>query len=228
MNLIQKLTEKPWIINTDPALEDKCDQMAAVTHWPSKTALHFFLMVVSVVFVLLTITFLSRSQASDFQALAGEPWLPFTQTYVLWRNSLFLICASISLQASVYLSVKQNVSRTFLAIVAAYIFSGAFLLGQYDVWLQLSGMGYVISGNPANSFFYLLTGMHGLHLLGGIIALLMVIRQFLVKVDSLSFERSLVLCATYWHYLLGVWFALFALLTATSETYRNIALFCGF
>jgi cytochrome c oxidase subunit 3 len=231
MNIFQKLTEKPWLANnlsSDNSLPTLLMEVQSHQRWPAKTALYFFLAVVTVIFLLFTITFLSRSQSSDFQALAGEPWLPFTQANVLWLNTGLLLFASVTLQFSQYFSARQKTHQFLIAIVFSYLFSAAFLSGQYSVWQQLSNNGYYISGNPANSFFYLLTGIHSLHLLGGVIALLRVMLHFRKNVNLSLLSKNIQLCATYWHYLFIVWLFLFALLTRTTETYRAIALFCGF
>jgi len=232
MNIFQKLTEKPWLANDDLALEGNSESLSSSsqvnTSMPAKTALYFFLSVVSVLFLLFTITFLSRSQAVDFQALAGEPWLPFSQPNSLWFNTGALVLASISLQLAVLFARQQKTSNLLITLVLATIFSATFLIGQFSVWQQLTLNGYALNQNPANSFFYLLTGIHGLHLLGGIFALVRVVWIYWKKSDTQSLTYSLKLCTTYWHYLLIVWLFLFALLTATPETYRTIALFCGF
>jgi len=231
MNIFQKLTEKPWLADDKLALEGNSGSVSSAqlnTSTPAKTALYFFLSVVSVLFLLFTITFLSRSQAVDFQALAGEPWLPFSQPTSLWFNTGILLLASISLQLSVLFSRQQKTNHLLIMLVLATLFSATFLIGQYTVWQQLTLSGYALNENPANSFFYLLTGIHGLHLLGGIFALVRVVWIFWSKNKTQSLTASLRLCTTYWHYLLVVWLFLFALLTATPETYRTIALFCGF
>jgi|TARA_B110000238_G_C16132227_1_gene442019 cytochrome c oxidase subunit 3 len=231
MNIFQKLAEKPWLANHISPINSNYAasiELQSNQRWPAKTALYFFLAVVTVIFMLFTITFLSRSQSSDFQALAGEPWLPFSQANELWLNTSLLLLASVCLQFSQYFSAKHKVHQFLIAVVFSYLFSAAFLFGQYSVWQQLSHNGYYIAGNPANSFFYLLTGIHSLHLLGGVIALLRVMFHFRKDINLSLVNRNLKLCATYWHYLFIVWLFLFALLTRTTETYRAIALFCGF
>lgn len=107
------------------------------------------------------------------------------------------------------------------------VFAIAFLTGQVWVWQQFVAWGYFVASNPANSFFYLLTGVHGLHLLGGLIAWGITVVKFLRHVPLPQLRVSVELCTTYWHYLLGLWFVLFALLTSTPQTYEAIARFCG-
>lgn len=225
MNLFRQLTSKPWLV-TEPAISENhgaIEQQAGTT----KTALMFFLMVVTVLFFLITITFLSRSQYPDFVALAGESWLPFTKPVSLWVNSALLLVACVLMHVAKHENY-DNRTITLLALSGAALFSGLFLIGQVMVWLALTKSGFAINDNPANSYFYLFTGIHALHLLGGFIALGRGVRAFVKRAEITKLKASLRLCTIYWHYLFVVWMLLFALLTATPETYKTIALLCGF
>ena len=90
-----------------------------------------------------------------------------------------------------------------------------FLGGQLLAWRELSTAGFYAASNPANAAFYLLTAVHGLHLVGGLWVLgrttFKVWNGFEVGTVSLSVE----LCTTYWHYLLLVWLVVFGLLLST-------------
>ena len=72
---------------------------------------------------------------------------------------------------------------------------------------------------PANSFFYLITAVHGLHVLGGIVALGRTTIRALRDVEVARLRLSVALCATYWHFLLVVWLVLLALLTGWAEDF---------
>src|SRR5690606_14574279 len=86
-------------------------------------------------------------------------------------------------------------------LLAAVGFTLLFLLGQWRAWQQLQALGYFIAGNPANSFFYLITAVHGAHLLGGLAALGRTAWCWRSAcIDRLAL--SLQLCARYWHFLL--------------------------
>ena len=91
----------------------------------------------------------------------------------------------------------------------------AFLIGQLLAWQQLNAGGYYLASNPASTFFYLLTAVHGLHLLGGLVALGRAAIRVRRGVDPNRLRLSLELCAMYWHFLLLVWLVLFALLFIT-------------
>ena len=92
----------------------------------------------------------------------------------------------------------------------------AFLAGQLVAWRQLSASGHFMANSPAIAFFYLLTAVHGLHLLGGLFVWgKTVVRMAQPGVELLDVALSVELCTVYWHYLLLVWLVLFALLLST-------------
>ena len=93
---------------------------------------------------------------------------------------------------------------------------------------QLQSMGFYVSSNPANSYFYLLTAVHGLHLIGGLVALSNVVFRVWYDGELSNLSGPLKLCTTYWHFLLAVWLFLFALLTSTPDTINALTALCGF
>ncbi|OUS14153.1 cytochrome c oxidase subunit III [Gammaproteobacteria bacterium 53_120_T64] len=226
MSLLKTLAEKPWL--PPMAGAGFAPPHGLIPSAAGRTALKFFIAVASVIFFLLTITFLSRTQYPDFQALAGEPWQPFSNTSQLWLNTAILLLASIALRWGVVSSRQQNLGQITIALVAASLFSMMFLFAQFAVWQQLYSLGYFVSSNPANSYFYLFTGIHGLHLLGGLVALARCTVLFTTRRDCTQLNRGLALCRSYWDFLLLIWLFLFLLLTLSSASYRAIAVLCGF
>lgn len=192
----------------------------------ARMGLRLFLIVVSSLFFLFLIAYIARSQMADWLPLT-EPLAPLANLWQLWLNSAFLVLSCIALQWSRMAARKARLGATVIGFALGGVFAIAFLTGQFWVWQQFVAWGYFVAGNPANSFFYLLTGLHGLHLLGGLIAWGRTVAKFLHRVPLPQLSVSVELCAIYWHYLLGLWFVLFALLTSTPETYEAIARFCG-
>ena len=119
------------------------------------------------------------------------------------------------------LGVFMTVATSLFALsISAYLLAGgastvAFLAGQLWAWRQLDAAGYYLTTNPANAFFYFLTALHALHLLGGLwvwgATAVRVQRGAAVRDVRLRVE----LCAIYWHFLLMVWLILFGLLLLT-------------
>ena len=94
-------------------------------------------------------------------------------------------------------------------LVGGGVLAAGFVIGQLAAWHVLSAAGQTVAVNPSNSFLYLLTGLHGLHVLGGLAAWGVTIAQFR-RADPFRARRAISLCALYWHFLLAVWLVLLA------------------
>ena len=87
-----------------------------------------------------------------------------------------------------------------------------FLAGQLIAWRQLAAQGVFINSHPHSSFFYVLTSLHGLHLLGGVIALSYVtVAAFRMRI-GLKRRAAVDVTAIYWHFMDGLWIYVFVLL----------------
>ncbi|TQV86773.1 cytochrome C oxidase subunit III [Exilibacterium tricleocarpae] len=202
-----------------PALERDADRVAVV-------GLRVFLAVVTSLFFLFTTAYVLRSQIADWQPLSDQ-WQPLFDQSQLWVNTAFLVLGSLALQWAKVAARRGDAAHTLIGFSLGGLFALAFLGGQLWLWTQMRSWGYGVAGNPANSFFYLLTGLHGLHLLGGVVAWSRTARALWCGRTPPNLPVRIGLCATYWHYLLGLWLFLFALLVSTPETYKAIAAFCG-
>lgn len=227
MSLFSTLREKPWQTATSQGAVT-AGYAGPNPEAASKIALRFILAIVGVLFFLFIITFLSRSQYPDFEALAGAPWQPFTDPTRLWFNTGLLVCASLCMQFGLGGARRGKLNATVAGISLAVLFTVLFIVAQYDLWLHLQSMGFYISSNPANSYFYLLTAVHALHMMGGLIVLTNVVFRVWYDNRPETLSAPLQLCTTYWHFLLGVWLVLFGLLTSTPETINLLAAMCGF
>lgn len=228
MKLFKTLREKPWLQEPVTAMGPAQEMLVIDPINASRLVLRFIMAMVSVLFFLFIITFLSRSQYPDFQALAGQPWQPFTDATRLWFNTGILVAASISMQFAVHCARESRINGTVIGVSSAAFFSVLFLVAQLDLWQHLYAMGFYVSANPANSYFYLLTGVHGVHLLGGLMVLANLVFKVWYDEKPEALGGPLQLCASYWHFLLVVWLVLFALLTSRSETINALAAMCGF
>lgn len=222
MSVFSFLTEKPWL-PTQPGGEEHLPPALPA----EKIALRFLLVVITVLFALFFVTFITRSQYQDFRALAGEPWQPFTDSWRLWINTAVLALASVAMYRAVLALGRGKSAVARNSLLVGVIAALGFLLLQVSVWQFLSRLGYGVSDNPANSYYYVLTGLHVVHLAGG----LYVLARVLVRLgQGRSLQSQAVViraCATYWHYLFGLWLVLFFMLTRTPESYAFIAALCG-
>jgi len=125
---------------------------------------------------------------------------------------LVLILSSIALQWAQYSVRRGRMDAMRVGLLAAGAFTVVFLFGQFLAWRQLATMVYFDVMNPAVAFFYLITGVHGLHLVGGLVAWGRTVARVWGDFDVGKVRQSVELCTTYWHFLLLVWLVLFGLL----------------
>jgi cytochrome c oxidase subunit 3 len=142
---------------------------------------------------------------------AGNDWVPVHLPAVLWVNTVALLASSGTMELARRRLAAANLNgfRTLWQLTTGL--GLLFLVGQLIAWRQLVAQGVYVSTNPASSFFYIFTAAHGLHLLGGVGALLYVsIRKF--EQTKLSQVTAAEVTSYYWHFMDGLWVFLLALL----------------
>lgn len=174
---------------------------------PVKVGLGVFLAVATSLFALLV--------SAYFMRMAGADWTTLAVPEGLWLNTGALVLSSVAMQWTRNAAKRGVIDRVRIGLIAAGAFALCFLAGQLWVWQQLSASGYFLSANPANAFFYLLTAVHGVHLLGGLWVWAKATARVWRSMEVGAVRLSVELCTVYWHYLLLVWLALFALLLST-------------
>jgi cytochrome c oxidase subunit 3 len=131
---------------------------------------------------------------------------------MFWITSTIIIVSSITMQLALKSAKEDRFSRLKMYLILTALLGVAFLFGQYQSWKQLVDMDVYFVGNPAGSFLYVLTGLHGVHIISGLIFLIVVIASsFKLKTHSKSLIR-IEMCTTYWHFLGGLWLYLFLFL----------------
>ncbi len=204
MSFLSKITAKPW----EHAGEVESLHGALDNGYPaSRTGLFLFLAVVSSFFLLFIITYYTRSRFPDWEVL--------TDPRILWVNTAVLVLASVALQIASNAAKQNKTGAMRNALIAGGVLTLAFIAGQLIAWEQMVAAGYYARDNPANAFFYLFTGLHALHLLGGMWFLLRLGFTMNQTGKGEKVLQGVTLCATYWHYLLIVWLVLFTLLLRT-------------
>ena len=207
----QRLTAKPWL--EEGTLGD-FPGGGASTLPAAQIGLGVFLVVVSSLFALLISAYSMRMGVTD-----GKP-LPAPK--ILWVNTGVLILSSAALQGAYMAAKRDRMDRVRAGLFAAAVFALAFLVGQVLAWRELAAAGYYLAGHPASSFFYLITGVHGLHLAGGIVALGRTTARAWDGVAATELRLGVRLCAQYWHFLLVLWLVLFGLLTRGADDFLAI------
>ena len=218
----QRLTSKPWLQSGLEIFDGHADQIRSSK---PKVGLIVFLGIIGMFFSLLISGNLMRQEVTD--------WRQVPLPNILWINTELLIISSLCLHfalvaarkndASLFLKelpqggsdlsniemIKPSVKRVVKNRLRLATFTSiAFLAGQMIAWKELSNSGFQLTGNPANSFFYLLTGIHGLHILGGLVALGRTMLGSWLQITQEKLMARIELCAFYWHFLLVVWLVL--------------------
>jgi len=171
---------------------------------PKKFAMWLFMVSVVMVFAGLTSAFIVRQSEGN--------WLQYDLPGIFWFTSGTIVLSSITMHWA-YLSAKKDLlDQLKLALAVTTVLGLVFLVGQWYSWVALVDMDVYFVGNPAGSFLYVLTGLHALHLVSGVIFLIIVlISSFKYKIHSKRLT-TLDICGTYWHFLGGLWLYLFMFL----------------
>ena len=207
----QRLTAKPWLEEGPIGEFPGGDAMT----WPAaKIGLGVFLAVASALFVLFISAYSMRMNVVDWRAL------PVPR--LLWLNTGVLVLSSVALQWSYVAARRRDAEGVMIGLLAGGASAVVFLAGQLLAWHQLNAAGYFVASNPANSFFYLLTAVHGLHLTGGLVALGKTSARVWRSSEIADMRLSVELCAIYWHFMLLVWLVLLGLLTGWTDDFVNI------
>ena len=205
MSLFKKLTAKPWLT---PGLMDDFPGGDALPMANAKVGLWVFLAVITTLFSIFVTAYVMRMNYGDWQPLA-DPGL-------LWLNTLMLVSSSVAMQWARVSADRGEAKNVRPSMLAGGFFSFAFLVGQLMAWREISAAGYfAIANNPANAFFYLITGLHAVHVLGGLWVWAKTTGKLRGDFELRDVSLSVELCTVYWHYLLLVWVILFGLLLST-------------
>jgi cytochrome c oxidase subunit 3 len=210
VNIFRQLTEKPWLV-TDPSIAEDIDESAFPSAAP--TGLRVYFAVAGVMFSLIAAAYLIRMGVGH--PGEGLDWRPTPKPSLLWVNTAILFLSSFAFQWTRAAARRGQMDRAAIGLLTAGLFAFAFLVGQLTVWRRLADAGYFLATNPANSFFYLITTLHGLHLLGGLVAWARTTAKLWDGVEPAEVSLSVDLCAIYWHFLLIVWLAFFYLMMST-------------
>jgi len=210
----QRLTSKPWLETGSVQLPDRhgIDRppVPAV-----KIGLFVFLGVVGAIF--------SLAVSAYFMRMASSDWWGMPVPRLLWVNTAALALSSAALQWAKREARHGRMESLRPALVTGLALAVFFLVGQVQAWRELTAAGYVLADNPANSFFYMLTGLHGLHILGGLAVLAhTTVKAFSADVQPERLRLSVDLSAIYSHFMLAVWLLLFALFAGWANDFVDL------
>ncbi|HEV8513398.1 MAG TPA: cytochrome c oxidase subunit 3 [Cyclobacteriaceae bacterium] len=171
---------------------------------PKKFGMWLFMASVMMLFMSLTSAYIVRHAEGN--------WVYFELPSLFYITSVVILISSVTMQWA-FFSAKKNQTKLVQILMFVTSFLGlCFLVGQFFGWKQLVANSIYLVGNPSGSFLYILTGLHGLHIISAIIFLWIVCaKAFKGKINSKNMA-SMEMCTTYWHFLGGLWLYLFVFL----------------
>ena len=204
--LKQTFNAEPWMAEAVDSI-DASRYQAPFNAKPKLVALTLFLAVVTSFFALIFSAYALRMELGD--------WVPLTEPQLLWTNTAVLILASIAFQWTRNGASTGASDRLKPGLIVTGLLTAAFLAGQFTAWRELQASGHYMTSNPATAFFYLLTGLHALHILGGMYVWARATLKVFAGDGDGNVEQSITLCTIYWHFLLLVWLVMFGLMLST-------------
>lgn len=186
-----------------PSLPDDGDGGQGLFGDTRRFGLLAFMGTVSMLFVGFTSAYIVRRASAD--------WRPLAAPLLLWVNSIVLLASSATLEGARRRFRGWDLRGAQVLVAATGALGLLFVLGQLGAWRALAAQGVFLASNPHSSFFYMLTGLHALHLLGGLVWFATVA----VRMRRMAFAPgtdALGLFALYWHFLSALWLYLLYLL----------------
>lgn len=171
---------------------------------PKKFIVWLFIVSIVMIFASLTSAYIVRQAEGD--------WLYFDIPFIFYISTGVIILSSFTMHLAYLQTKRDNIKGVKLWLVITTILGFIFLVTQWQGWKELQELGVFFAGLEANvsgSFFYVISGLHGAHIVSGIVYLLIILlATFRYQIHSKSLTR-MQMCATFWHFLDGLWVYLF-------------------
>ena len=160
--------------------------------------------------------FTSLSSAYIVRSGGAKDWSPIALPRVLFASTVLILISSVTLELA-----RRKLKRSLHDVYAKYVLlttllGVGFLASQVFAWRQLAAQGVYLASHPHSSFFYLFTGAHAVHLIGGLLALAYLWfrsrSRMTEPVARAKQQATADAVAIYWHFMDGLWIYLFLLL----------------
>ena len=160
--------------------------------------------------------FTALTSAYIVRSVSSNDWRPIAMPRLLWLSTAVIITSSVTFEGARRSLKRQRDALYGRWLMVTAILGVVFLGSQLLAWRQLVRQGIYLATNPHSSFFYLMTAAHGVHLLGGILALSYLLVRTRRRGDDVAAESRRIGAAEavsiYWHFMDGLWVYLFLLL----------------
>ena len=174
---------------------------------PKKFGMWLFLASVLMLFAALTSAYIVRQAEGN--------WLYFELPQVFYSTTIVILLSSVTMQWAYFAAKKNDLQTVRNMVIATTVLGVVFVVGQVWGWGDMAKQGVHFVGNPSGSFVIVLTLVHGLHLISAIVFLAIVLAAAVKGKIHSSNLLHIEMCATYWHFLGGLWLYLFVFLLLT-------------
>ncbi len=171
---------------------------------PKKFALWLFMASVLMLFASWTSAYIVRQAEGN--------WLFFDLPTTFYYSTLIIVLSSVTMQLGYFAAKRDLTDRVRTLVLATAIMGVVFLVLQVWGWSQLVSNSVYFVGNPSGSFVYVITGVHGLHIVSAVIFVLVVLQSAAKGRTNSKNMAQIEMCTTYWHFLGGLWVYLFIFL----------------
>ncbi len=172
---------------------------------PKKFALWLFIVTIVMLFAALTSAYIVKQSDGN--------WLSFDLPSIFIVNTLIIAISSFTMHLAYLAAKKDALKKITLMLIITVILGIIFLIGQYVSWSELvKNDVYFVSNYASASFIYIFTGLHGLHIVSGVIFLFITLMSSLKSRINSNNLVQIEMCMTYWHFLGGLWLYLYLFL----------------
>ena len=192
-------------MNIETQIQPSNDTGASLSMNPKKFIVWLFIVSIVMIFASLTSAYIVRQAEGN--------WKVFEMPPIFMYSTIVLLASSATMHWGFMSAKKDEFRNVKIAISVTLLLGLIFLYMQLKGWKELVHEGIFFSfGNPSESFLYVLTGLHAFHLLSGLIFIIIVlISSFRQNIHAKSLAQY-EMCATYWHFLDGLWLYLYVFL----------------
>lgn len=145
-----------------------------------------------------------------------QEWKPFSLPIPIWISTALILASSFTFYIAHISLQAENQEKTKNWLLATTVLGGMFIASQLVAWVVLVQQGLYLQSNPYAGFFFLLTAVHAIHVLGGIIALgyivLLTWKKTELKKELIRRKNYTNVVSWYWHFMDGLWLVLLVLL----------------
>ena len=172
---------------------------------PKKFMLYLFIASIIMIFAAFTSGYIVRRAEGN--------WLMFDLPAMFNISSIIIVLSSVTMQWAVFAASKNQIGTLKLAMSITFLLGLVFCVTQFLGWAEMVEIGVYLTGNPSGSFVYVISLVHALHLIGGLVYITIVfVKTFQLKIHSQNMN-TIEMCAVYWHFLDVLWLYLFTFLT---------------